>query len=67
MLTIDGFIHGAHVVGSDFSGEGVKSHSDLRPPVQRFVPDKRDGLVWREVMPVVLKGNEAERLDGAVG
>jgi hypothetical protein len=53
MLAVDGFVHGAHVVGGDFAGERVESELDLRPALERFFADQRDGLVGREVVLVV--------------
>src|SRR5579863_10128515 len=67
VLTVNGFVHGAHVVGGDVSGEGVEGRLDLRPAAERVVADERHGLVGREVVAVVLKDGEVKGLDGAVG
>ena len=55
MLAVNCFIHGAHVVRGDSSGQGIESRLDLRPSAQRFIPDERNGLVGREIMLVVLE------------
>ena len=66
MLAVDGFVHGAHIVGGDFASERVESGLYLRPAPERFGAHQRDGLVGREVVLVVFKRSESECLDGAV-
>jgi hypothetical protein len=66
VLAVDGLVHGAHVVGGDASGESVEGELDLRPAAEGFVADEWNGLVGREVVPVVVENGEVEGLDGTV-
>lgn len=67
MLAVYRFIHRAHVIGGDFAGKGVESVRDLRPATERFVTHQRNSLVRREVVAIILKRDEPECLDRAVG
>ena len=66
VLAVDGFIHGAHIVCGDSSGQGVESGLNLRPALQRFSAHQGNGLVRREVVPIVLKNGETECLNRSV-
>jgi hypothetical protein len=67
MLPVDCFVHGAHICGGDLSCQSVEGELYLRPPLERLPTDQRDGLIGREVVPVILKGYEAQGLNRTVG
>ena len=58
VLAIDGFIHCAHVVGSDFPGESMKSRADLWPAPKSVVANQRHSLIRRKIMAIILKGKK---------
>jgi len=67
VLAVDRLVHRAHVVGGDFSGEGIEGGPDLRPALEGFVAHQRDGLVGREIVLVVFKRRKPEGLNGSIG
>ena len=67
MVSVDGFVHRAHVFGGDFPSECIEGGLDLRPALERLVAHQRNRLVGREIVAIVVEDGEPERLDGAVG
>ena len=67
MLAVNGFVHCAHVVCGDLSGQCMKSNRNLRPTAERVVAHQGDRIVGREVVTVVLQSNEAESLVAGYG
>src|SRR5580700_770039 len=63
MLPVDRLIHRAHVLGRHFAGQRLKSLAHLRPTCQGLIPHQRHGLIWREVVTIVLERSEAELLN----
>ena len=67
MLRIDGVVEAAHVRGGELAGEIGKGGAELRESFQRGAANDGDGVVWREIVAVVFEGDEAERVNEAVG
>ncbi len=47
-------------------GQAGKGASQLRPPVQRFLPHQRNRLVRRKVMLIVLKHGQMKSFDRTI-
>ena len=61
VLAVDGFVHGAHVVCGDSSGESVESNARSRGQRREgFIAHQRDSLVGREVVAVVFESDQVE-------
>lgn len=64
---IDFGVEAAHVGGGDFAGEVRESRRELRVASERVLANDGDGVISREVVKIVLKRDEVEGVDEAVG
>jgi hypothetical protein len=65
--SVDGVIEAADVGSGKFAGEIRERRAELRETGERGLADDGDGVVGREVVAVIGKGDEAEGVDEAVG
>ena len=66
-LTLHSVVHRPHVRLADVPGEPLERGADAWLPQQRGRVHHRHGVVWREVVPVVLEHHEVEGGDQAGG
>jgi hypothetical protein len=67
VLGVDGVIEEAHVRSGEFASEIRKGGAELGESFKSGATNDGDGVVGREIMTVVFEGDEAERVDEAVG
>src|SRR5690242_827597 len=63
MLGIHGIVEAADVGGGEFAGEVRESGAELGKLRERGLADDGNGIVGREIMMVVSKGDESEGIN----
>ena len=60
-------IHSPHLLIRNLTRQPVEDDAQFWMVVERFAADHRDGVIWREVTPVVFERVKIEFRDQAVG
>src|SRR5215467_3832458 len=67
LVRVNRSVEAAHFGGRDFPGEVGERRSKLRKARQGLAAHNRDGLIRREVAPVVIQCDEIERGEKSIG
>src|SRR5258708_27962516 len=67
VLRVDGVVEAAHVGSREFASEIGKGGAELGEPFESGAANDGNGVIGREIMAVVFEGDQAERINQAVG
>ena len=66
MLAVDRVVQASHLLFGHFSAQRTQRLPDLRMFHHKGIADERHGIVWREVVFVVLQYDQTKRGDETI-